>query len=90
MAGEEISREEFYHALSALTRSIDSGFAGTNARLDRINGRVGATENKITAIETLMDERDKQAGKDNTARAGGFIGSAVGAAALIWQWISKP
>lgn len=68
---------------------MDSGFGGINARLDRLNGKTEAHGKDIVRLETLLDERERAANKDTTARLGGFVGAVVGGVALVWQWMGK-
>jgi hypothetical protein len=86
---DELSREEFYAALNGITKSVDSGFAGVHNRLDRLNGKTEAHGNRITAIETLMKERDHQTSPDRMARGLG-LGSILGSIAnVIWQGLKQ-
>lgn len=79
----DLGRDEFQSWMELLREDI----RGVHERLDTLNGRTRSSENRITAIETLQTERDKQAGKDSAARAGGFLGSVLGGAAIVWQYL---
>lgn len=54
----------------------------TNQHLATLNGRVGASENRLTALETRSDE-GKRDGR-NWGAAGGFLGGFL--ASLIAKW----
>ena len=82
---DQLEREEFYTALGALTRSMDTGFSGLNTRLDKLNGKTEAHGNRLTAIETREVEREKSATRDTAARTTGVAGMVMSAVALIWQ-----
>lgn len=79
MAGDpELSREEFYHALSALSKSVDMGFEGVNRRLDSMNGQVREHGEAIAVLE----DRGMQ---DNTGRGLGITGILTAIATFIYQ-----
>ena len=75
----DLSREEFYNALSGLSKAMDGGFEGIHDRLDRLNGKTESQGNRLTAVETKIDERTGAGGKQG-AMAGGIV---AGIAALV-------
>lgn len=75
---DDLSREEFYHALGALSKAVDTGFDGVNRRLDRLNGQVVDHGESIAVLED-RDTRDK------TARWTGIGGIATGVATFLYQ-----
>lgn len=48
----EVTKEDLYRLETRLTQAMAVGFDGTHRRLDGINGRVGAVEDKVLVIET--------------------------------------
>ena len=99
----QIREEEFERAIAGLTKAIEAGFAGTNSRLDKVNGRLDRHDE---AIMDLQIERAKQLGREEanadnrpllTTRDGRLIKMlwAVGAAlaaAVAWivsHWPAK-
>jgi hypothetical protein len=90
MGDTELSREEFYHALGALSKAVDTGFHGVNARLDVMNGRVNTSENRLTAIETREHERDRMATRDTAARTTSAVSLFGSFAVFIWQKFFTP
>ena len=75
---DELSREEFYHALGALSKAVDTGFTGVNARLDKINGQVNTHREEIAVLKD-------RGNRDGTARMTGVGGLATAIATFVWQ-----
>jgi hypothetical protein len=83
MGDTEISREEFYHALGALSKAVDSGFAGVNARLDKINGQVNTHREEIAVLKD-------RGNRDATARNASGASLLASAAMFVWQKFFTP
>jgi hypothetical protein len=77
--GDGLSRDEFYHALQALAKAMDSGFDGINKRLDVTNGQVREHGQDIA----VLNDRGT---RDTGARAGAIASGAVTAAMALWQF----
>lgn len=77
----DISRDEF----NRLYETLDGGFRGIHDRLDRQNGRIGQTEQKIAVLEATTGQSKK-----TTAALGGGVGLfAVGAIEAFKAWFHK-
>ncbi|MES2958117.1 MAG: hypothetical protein V4792_08010 [Pseudomonadota bacterium] len=75
---DELSREEFYHALGVLSKGMDRGFEGVNDRLDRINGQVNTHREEIAVLKD-------RGNRDTTARNTGAVSILSSAAIFVWQ-----
>jgi hypothetical protein len=89
MGDDGISRDEFYRAIQGLATAMDSGFAQTHTRLDRLNSKTEKHGNDITRIDAVMEERDKAATRDTAARWGALAAGVAAIIAAVWEWISK-
>lgn len=69
----DISREE----LARLYQTLDDGFRGVHARLDKLNGTVGDHGEAIAVLED-------RGTRDPLARVGGGIVAVI---LLIWAWL---
>lgn len=77
----DLSKDEFLTHIGYLREDIagvNRDIAGVNRRLDRLNSK---TEQHGRDIAVLKAENSR----DGKARAGGFLGSVLGGAALIWS-----
>ena len=83
MGDTELSREEFYHALGSLSKAVDNGFAGLNARLDTMNGQVRTHGQQIAVL-------NDRGNRDGTARGAGVAGLITAVATFIWQKFYAP
>jgi hypothetical protein len=83
MADTELSREEFYHALAQLSKAVDSGFHGVNARLDKINGQVNTHREEIAVLKD-------RGNRDVAARNASGASLLASGALFIWQKFFTP
>jgi hypothetical protein len=85
---DDISREELYHALGTLSKSIDVGFANINNRLDRLNGDVRDHGTDIAVLKVSVAQAGER-GKDPAARWSA-VGVGLGTVATaVWQWVTR-
>jgi hypothetical protein len=73
----EIKNDEFQRWMNQLARQID----GVNDRLDELNGRTRASEQKIAVLE------DRSAGGKSAAWGGGVAGVLISIVEII-KWVS--
>ncbi len=57
----EIREEEFERAVAGLTRAMENGFNGINARLDKVNGRLDRHDDEILDLQL---ERARRQGRE--------------------------
>jgi len=78
----ELSRDEFYAALGALSRSMETGFSGLNSRLDKLNGKTERHGEDISALKAVQVREEREARDDEPSQSGrrdGAIGAGVAA-----------
>lgn len=54
--GDPITRDEW----NRLIQTVDRGFEGLNNRLDRLNGRMGDTEQEVAVLKDRSDDTVRQ------------------------------
>jgi len=87
----ELSREEFYTALGALGKSMETGFNGVHARLDRLNGKTERHGESIAALnavqrvaaQVLEDDPPRHTSKRDSAIGGGIVAGVFGIIEII-------
>lgn len=90
----EISTTTVFLLLGRLEKMCESGFEGMNGRLDKLNGRVGNTEQAIAVLEDRAEHANKRADEaaDKADSAGGNakwwsvgIAGVISGAFEIWR-----
>ena len=79
----DLDRDELYHALSVLSKSVETGFEGVNRRLDTMNGQVRLHGEEIAVLKD-------RGNRDGTARGAGLAGLITAVATFIWQKFYAP
>jgi len=81
----ELNRDEFYAALGALSRSMETGFSGLNSRLDKLNGKTERHGEDISALKAVqkavqeIEAREDERGEPRSGRKDSAIGAGVAA-----------
>jgi pyrimidine operon attenuation protein/uracil phosphoribosyltransferase len=80
---EELTREEIYRALDALSKAVDRGFQNVNTRLDTMNGQVRTHGEEIAVLKD-------RGHRDLTARNASGASLLASGALFIWQKFFTP
>lgn len=87
----QVTHAEFAASIEGLRLLLDQGFRSTHARLDRLNGKVDTTRERVAVLEHKCEDTETRLGDvSGERRAGAMIGAKwggalVGAAMAIYE-----